>query len=375
MHVRERLIRNGLNRWHTQTNFKGILKYATGTGKSFAIILAAEYFSKKYPSERVLIVCPTTEVIENLIGEFIKFKRKNLIERCNFICYASLTKVKNFYPLVIMDEIHHVTSDNRMSYFKTIKYEAILGLTASLTFNQTALLSPYLRIADTINLDKANEKELVANYTLINFGVRLTPSESLEYKKLTDSINYASLNYKKRAWGKISQRSNLLYNGKNKLEMLPRIVELFDKEYGIIFSLTKEQADNISDLLGDKCISIHSGKNKKEKQLLKKAFSDGRTKIRIISTAKLFDEGVTLPRLTYSVAVSRYSKERQTIQNIGRVVRTDIPEKHSIFIRLYLIGTQEEEWVKYSQKGFKCINVTSYEELRKIINQIRGRLD
>lgn len=371
MEIRETIIRNGLNKWAIN-NFSGILCYGTGSGKSFAAILATEHYLKNH-SENVLLVCPTEVVIENLKAEFIKFKRSNLLIKCEFICYASINKVKKQYSLIVLDEIHHVTSDNRMKFFNNKKYKALLGLSASLTKIQLETLNPFIKVVDTLTLDEARDLKLVSEYTILNYPIKLTLLEREEYDKVTAIIDATYANYRTRAWKFIGLRSNIIYNARNKLKILPSIIELFKNEYGIVFSLTKEQSDNISSMLGDKCVSIHSGKSKKEKELLQKSFSDGRTKVKLISTAKIFDEGVTLPRLTFSVTVAAYSKTRQTKQRVGRTVRVESLDKHAINIRLYVENTQEEEWVKVSQDNFKTIKINSYEELKRTINKIRGK--
>lgn len=371
MDIREELIRKGLNKW-VHNKFNGILNFVTGTGKSYAAILAAEYLIKTYKNEKVLIVCPTDTTIENLKKEFIKFKKKKLLLNCQFICYASISKIKENYSLVVLDEIHHVTSDKRMEFFKNVKYRSILGLTASLTKTQISRLSPYIKIVDKINMQQARDLDLVAKHTIINYALDFTSEERKKYDKYTSKIDSVFEEYNTTAWREVGLRSHLIYNAENKLKELSKIVDLFKGEYGILFSLTKDQSDLVSNLLGDTCVSIHSGKTKSEKLLLQKLFSDGRTKIRTISTAKIFDEGVTLPRLSYGILISRYSKERQSIQTIGRCIRNDILNKHSIILRLYIKNSKEEEWVEKSQINYKPIQVNNYEQLKREIQKIRS---
>ena len=61
---REKLIRSGLNKW-AKKSCKGILKYATGVGKTYGAILAIEKFSELFPEKNILVVCPTVTVIDN----------------------------------------------------------------------------------------------------------------------------------------------------------------------------------------------------------------------------------------------------------------------------------------------------------------------
>jgi superfamily II DNA or RNA helicase len=367
---REELIRNGLRLW-VRNGFRGILNYVTGAGKSFAGILAVEEFIRVYPEEPILIVCPTIDVIENFKREFIKFNRKRLLKHCKFICYASIRKEDgNKYSLVVLDEIHHITTDNKMPFFEKVNARGILGLSASLTEQQLEQLNPFTPIVDTLTLKDVGEEDFIADFTVINYPVTLTTKERELYNEYTNAIDYAYAMYNSTSWKKIGQRSRLVYSASNKLVACKQISELFDDKYGIVFSLTKDFAEKVSDILGEECIAIHSGFTKKQRAKRLKIFSDGRTKVRRVSVPKIFDEGVTLPRLSFGILLARYSKEKQWIQTIGRLLRKDFADKHSIIIRVYVRGTVEEKWVKESQKGFNVINVNTYEQLKSTIQSI-----
>lgn len=371
MNRREELIRNGLRKW-VSNKCLGILKYVTGTGKTFAGILIVEQFVNVYPDEKVLIVCPTDAVIVNFTQEFIKFKKKRLLEHCKFICYASIKKeFGNSYSVVILDEVHHITTENKMPFFTNITTKGILGLSASLTDEQIRMLNYYIPIVDELTMDDVEKEGFIADFTIINYPVYFTPAEQALYKDLTDQIDYSWQRFNKQSWKKIGQRSRLIYSADAKLQATEDIVELFPNDYGIIFSLTKQFSEDVSDKLGEKCVAIHSGHTPKQRAKRLKLFSDGRTRIRTLSVPKIFDEGVTLPRLVYGLLLARYAKEKQQIQTIGRLLRRDMEGKHSIAVRVYIRNSVEEKWLKTSQEGFNVINVEDFEGLKKVINKIR----
>lgn len=372
MDIREEIIRKGLNKW-ASNSYAGILQYGTGSGKTFAGILASEHFINKYPDERILIVCPTYAVIENFQAEFKKFKKLKLLKYCDFICYHSIADIVSTYSLVVLDEIHNVTSENRMTFFDTRKYRAILGLSASITEKQEQLLNPYLTIVDSLVVSEARDLDLVSEFTIFTINVDLTDEEKDLYDKATSIIDYTYIAFGRQSWKQINTRKKLIYRSSNKLKLIGKLSDLFKGEYGIIFSLTKVEADEVSDLLGESCVSIHSNMSIKKRQILLNKFKDGRTKVKLISTAKIFDEGVTLPRLAYGVIGSGSSKEKQSIQRLGRLIRKDT-NKHAILIRIVVKNTVEEKWVKESFANFNVINVNSYEELREKINQIKSTI-
>lgn len=373
MNKREQLIRQGLNKW-AKASFRGTLCYATGVGKSYAGILAVEKAVERHPREPILIVGPTEVGLENFKKEFIKFKRRRLLKYCRFICYASLPNIDNeSFSLVIFDELHHVTTDLKMEFFqKEIQYRALLGLSATLTEEERIKLSLYCPIVDILSLKDVEEEDFIAKYTVINFPISLTPAERKEYDKLTATIEYVQRDLGGRPWRAINKRKDIIYKAANKFNKIKKIVDLFPDEYGVIFSLGKVQADLIEKNLGEICVAIHSGHTKKNKTSRYQRFCDGRTKVRIVSAVKVFDEAVTLPRVSFGILGSRYSKSRQSIQTLGRLLRKDNPGKHAIAIRLYAKDTMEEKWVTESQTKIDNIfNVNSYENLKKIIKKIR----
>lgn len=369
---REELQRIGLRKW-AANNCRGILNWVTGMGKTYAAILAAEQFIKLYPTEQILIVCPTTAVVENFQQEFVKFKKELLLKQCKFICYASIRKEDgNSYSLVVLDEVHNITTDNKMPFFTNVITKGILGLSASLTDEQIRMLNYYIPIVDKLTMDDVSQEGFIADFTIINYPIYFTPAEQSQYKELTEQIDLSWQKFNRQSWKKIGQRSKLIYSAEQKLVAATDITKLFDDDNGIIFSLSKQFSEDVAELLGDTCVAIHSGHTKKQRASRLQLFSDSNTKIRQLSVPKIFDEGVTLPLLTYGLMLSGHSKEKQMIQRVGRTLRTDIEGKHSILIRAYVRNSVEEKWVKSAQAGFNVINVEDLETLTKIINRIRN---
>ena len=367
---REELQHEGLEKWR-EADYKGILNWGTGTGKTYAAILGAEEFITKYAKKydtTVLWVSPTKAIESNTKGEFRKFKKAKLMKHIQFICYASLKNWKNKrVPLIVYDECHHLTSEKRLAASKTITSRGTLLLSASLTWLQLRKLKPYGEIVHKLTITDVLEEGLVAPFTIINYAIELNNSERKEYDELSKKIAWVYGNYNRQAWGLIGQRTRMLYSASNKIKVIKKLVELFPDDYGIIFTMEKEYSELVAKAIGDQCVFIHSGLTNKERERRLKAYSDGRTGIRLISTPKILDEGVSIPRLSYGLLASRCSQERQFIQSLGRLLRTDTPDKHAIVIRLFAKGTVEEKWISNSQKEFKHITVNDYRELTRAI--------
>lgn len=370
MDRRESLIREGLNKWY-DADCKGILNWATGVGKTFGAILAAEKFIGQYSKDHpvtVLWVSPTKAIESNTRKEFKKFKKAKLLKNIEFICYASLKKWKGKRaPLVIYDEVHHLCSDTRMEISKTIASRGTLMLSASLTWLQIRKLKVHGDVVHKLSIKDVLDEGFIAPFTIINYGIDLTASEKEQYDKLSTKIAWIYATHNQQAWGAIGTRTRILYSAKNKMKTIKKLVELFPDDYGIIFTMEKQASEDIANAIGESCVFIHSGLSSKVRESKLKQYSDGRTGIRLISTPKILDEGVSIPRLTYGLLASRCSQERQFIQSLGRLLRIDTPNKHAIVIRLFAKGTVEEKWIESSQKDFKHITVYDYNELSNAV--------
>jgi len=371
MTEREQVIRGGLNKW-VKADYKGILNYATGVGKTFGAILAVKHVQAKFPKKKILWVSPTHTIIDNTAKEFIKFGHETLLESVDFMCYHSIHKNQGREDsIVVLDEVHHITSELRMTYFENNSYTSVLGLSASLTREQLEILSPYMKVVDKISLQEAEEKGFIAPFTIINFPVTLTKKEKKLYDTYTSKINHVYHKYNRQDWGNISKRTSLLYTAENKIRALRDIMELFPKDRGIVLTMRKAQADEVEQAL-EGCVAIHSGHSKKEAKKRLDLFSDKTKGVSLLASPKIFDEGATLPEISFGVLLARSSKERQAIQTLGRLVRTDIEGKHAIAIRLYARKTKEEDWVQESQRNFNVINASNYEQLRHTIEETKS---
>lgn len=194
----------------------------------------------------------------------------------------------------------------------------------------------------------------------------------------------------------IGKRRDKWQNFPSKLDVAVKILNRFPLKT-ICFSETSAFADKLTAKLGDIAVSYHTnlltvgikdGKvveigNKHEKEDLKAmgyvilgtakrkkaaldAFIDPLNKVRVLSTVKALDEGVDIPSIECALQLAYTSTARQNVQRNGRAGRIDYEnlDKKALIINLYMMGTQEEKWLKEKQKGSKsAIWVESIEQI------------
>lgn len=369
--AKDKVQKKVLNAWW-KSNCIGSVEAATGFGKSRLGVIASAYFAKQANYDyKILIIVPTTTLQEEWKKEFINWKEYEVFNKCVQVECINTARTFNklHYNLVICDEIHnYLNGEVNSKFFKNNKYDKILGLSATIEDNLMGELNKIAPICYTLDLYQAVELGLVSDFTIYNIPVKLNSIERKEYVRLSGAIQYAWDHHKVHSWKNISARKNILYGAKAKMKLLEKIINIFDKDsHGIVFSMTKTHSNDVKKVLGDRCVAHHSGITKKTRINNLKKFADGRTKIKLISSAKTLDEGVTLPRLEYGILMSSSSKSKQQNQRAGRCIRLGKDGKHAIIIRIYCEDTQEEKWLESSQAKLKVINVKNLQELKKLI--------
>ena len=129
--TREEYQEEAFNEW-VDNDYRGIINWGTGVGKTKVAIDACEFFSshEKYGKYDILWLSPTHPIIENTKGEFRKFKKTGLLKKVTFSTYAALGRGKlnnKKYVLIIFDECHHLATEKRINALKNYQVERDYG--------------------------------------------------------------------------------------------------------------------------------------------------------------------------------------------------------------------------------------------------------
>ena len=380
----------------------GIVEACTGFGKTRLGVLAAKGFYSKYGKDfKVLIVTPTKTIRDKAWkDEFSKWgAKKEFNTIVETVCIQTAYKwVGREFDLVILDECHNYTGDERALFFKNNTLKRVMGLSATLEAEQIKFYNDMaLPIVYRITLEKARKEGLVSDYIVYNLGVRLSAGERAEYevanktfgrtfplfdkdlklmfKCMNDSAFFESYCKRKgvdydevksfpfQCNRAITARKNIIYNCKAKLNSIKQISDRLEDRLAIIFSQTIKDVDKVTDSLGDCCVSFHSKIGKKKRANNLKALMDGRTRVNRISAGKALDEGANIPKCSLAIIASSTSSARTMTQRIGRSIRWQ-EGKVAIIVRLYVLNSQEEKWLKSSQEGQDVIFIDEVNEIK-----------
>jgi len=116
-----------------------LVGFATGVGKSRVGVEAVDIYLN---GGRFLWLVPEIPLIKNAKDEFIKWGKEDLIQKGDFVCYASIgNMVTNEYSIIILDEVHNCLSSSRIDSLSKIKTKKRVGLTATINEEEKKTLS------------------------------------------------------------------------------------------------------------------------------------------------------------------------------------------------------------------------------------------
>ena len=364
-----------------------MMELATGYGKTrLSIDLVNHLVATKYQGKHtsMLLLVAKTVHKKTWKEEFRKWGGIN-VDDVVIECYESLKKhTGEYFNFIVMDEVHHVKSDVRLDLLETLKYDYMLGLSATIPRN----LKLYLKykyhsrcvscdIVEAIEDDVLPEPEIllyplhldnvkVSEEWEINAKVKgpiargtikdiwklkrqkvhaiiscTQKQKLLEYNKLIDWEKNKYMSTHREA-AKVSW----LYHAGKRLEYLAycknqivcNILKKLSRYRTITFCKTIEQ----SEVLGKYCIHSQNGKANDYYDM----FNEKR--INHITAVNILNENANLVDCKYAIFANLSSSNIVIPQRLGRALR----HKHPVIVVPYYVGTREQEIVEKMFEGY-----------------------
>ena len=182
--------KEGIIKW-INNNYIGIFDYATGVGKTFSSFLAIEAI--KDIKNPILIVLPSAELVNQWKLKIDKHFSKKIQERIYIYSINEILEKNSIFEvgLLIIDEIHEFKTSERIKIInKTyVKYDKILGLTASADDKDFKIIKNIIPIIDIISEEEAKQNKWIADFVEYNLELNLNETEKEIYDKYTELIN------------------------------------------------------------------------------------------------------------------------------------------------------------------------------------------
>lgn len=269
----------------------GTVEAATGFGKSYLAILAIKKMFVKDTNRTAIVVVPTIPLKAQWEEELTKHGiHKNVrVYVINTIALQGLTLETD---MLVLDEIHRYASDEFMKLFDLIKYQWILGLTATLNRldGRHEFLEKKAPIIATVTQEEAKLSGYISQFKEYNLGIELNVKDRATLDHLNQEFHryfaqfghdfklamscttkvgaeaYAQANglEAKRVamWANrfnyyMRQRKEFLYKATCKKEVAIQILEKFSLKT-VTFSESTDFADALTQHLGQSAVCYHS---------------------------------------------------------------------------------------------------------------------
>ncbi len=344
-------------------NCKGIFEMATGTGKTYAAILALKEIIHKEKGVLCVIAAPYQHLVTQwsqelkdeginnikLFGSKTTWKDKlmNLILKVNMgykdnviivTTYDALSSDLlinsisqcNKRKMIIGDEVHSVGSEKRRKGLSDI-YEFRLGLSATpsrwLDDEGTKVILDFFgESVFSFSLDDAIDHNFLTPYLYYPHFIELNNKELEEYKSYGQRIAIAAANKDKTGSDALAllliKRKKIIVNAKNKFT---KFIEILDKIKFVnkaLFYCSPQQIKSVKKELTRRGIIFHRftfRENIKLRDKIKEDFANG--KYQALVAMKCLDEGVDIPATELGIILASTGNPKEYIQRRGRLLR------------------------------------------------------
>lgn len=389
----------GVQKW-VDNKLKGCLNWATGVGKTRGGLIAISRFLKKNPTKTVIVVVPNEPIQKQWVSEIADW---GFTSQCSVKTMSIVSNNKFTCNLLVIDEIHKIAAPKLITAFDNIKYNVILGLTA--TFERLdgrdKLIAKYCPIVDTITVEDAINNNWLSDYR--EYKVLIDPEDIEVYREVDRKFHeYFSFfdndfdlarscikDWKTRynlakakcrnnpdkikdmnklvlinAMGfnrTLQARKKYIYTHPKKIELTNLILEHRKDKKCITFSAYTAMAEKI------KYGAVYSSKDsvKKGRMTLQEFINqDGG----VLNTVMKLNEGFDCPDISVTIILGFNSSKTVKKQRIGRVIRRKEGKIAEVFT-FVLRGTVEEAWFEKSMYSDKYITIGE----KNLIDVLLGR--
>lgn len=351
---------------------KGIVKHATGSGKTFTalfamrrhlskggvclVIVPSRLLLQQWNIEIVKVIPNAQNTILN-VGTGYSAWKKNLRSYSRsssskspriIVAITNSARSENFlknlydgqHLMLISDEVHCLGSSDNRRILDTVKAGAKLGLSATperfMDPTGTARIFEYFGnpLEPIYKLKDAIGKALVP-YEYFPVQCHLTDDELVEWIDISSEINRLLASCKTTADGelipseflklRLIARARIAKQAENKILVARKIItdNFFSRQKWLIYCDSERQMQELSaslDVINIPSSYYYSAMSDAEKEMALKNF---KVNGGILLSIKCLDEGIDIPSITHALIVASDQNPRQFIQRRGRVLRRD----------------------------------------------------
>lgn len=367
-----------LQRWEEQ--MKGIVRIVTGGGKTIFAQLCMTRFREKHPNGRVIIVVPTTSLLDQWVVSLAEDLRVNMNE---IACYSGTEKPKaprsvnvvvintartknkqlvtDLPTMLIVDECHRAGSTQNALALQGC-YTATLGLSATPEREYDSGFQDHIapalgEIIYEYGYVEAARDHVISPFALHNVSIAMLEEEERRINSFTRRIMVERKRVQKgespdnKLARLLQQRGALVANVTMRI---PAAIKLAEQHLGkrtIIFHERVDAANHIKSILEKRNRSVtiyHAGiapaVRRDNLRLYRRGVYD------ILVCCRALDEGINVPETAVAVLASSTASMRQRIQRLGRVLRPAKGKELADVYTIYATEAERDRLLKESQE-------------------------
>ena len=352
-------------------NDRGLLLSPTASGKSLIIYALIRYYLDKIPKDKkILIIVPTTSLVQQMFSDFKEYSIKNKWDvngNCHRV-FAGKDKISKERVIIsTWQSIYKMKKQYFDNFDAVFGDECHLFKANSLTSIMSKLTSCPFRIGTTGTLDGSDTHKLVIE-GLFGRVSKITSTKALMDKNLLSKleIDCLLLKYDEKTRNNVKRLKYqdeidwLVYNEKrNKF-----IVNLSDKLKGnslILFQYVEKHGKELYRMIKETCkdklvFFVHGGTDVEMREKIRH-ITEKETNSIIVASYGTFSTGISIRNLHNIIFASPSKSRIRVLQSIGRQLRVS---KHKDIAKLYDIA-DDLHW-----KGYKNHTLKHFEERIKI---------
>ena len=305
---------------------RGLILSPTGSGKSFIIYALVRYYLKTLNDKKILIIVPTTNLVEQMYGDFADYGWFP-DEHCHKLYAGSDKNTDREVVISTWQSIYKLDKKYFSQFGAVFVDECHLAKAKSLTGIMTKLHDCQYRIGTTGTLDGSEIHQLVLEGLFAKHKEVTTTAQLVKQKYLSNLnirclvLNHVKTNKRQRTYqeemdylSKSPARNNYICKLALTLEGNTLILAQYIKQ---LETLTLALTDHTKDR---KIFFVYGATEAVERDKIRGIVEEENDAI-IVASYGVFSMGINIKRLHNIIFASPYKSQIKVLQSIGRGLR------------------------------------------------------
>jgi len=310
---------------------RGLILSPTGSGKSFIIYALVRYYIEKLEDKKILIVVPTTGLVEQMYGDFADYGWSP-DEYCHKLYAGSDKNTPREVVISTWQSIYKLDKRYFSQFGAVFVDEAHMAKAKSLTGIMTKLSDCKYRIGTTGTLDGTEVHQLVLEGLFAKCKQVTTTAKLIEQQHLSNlHIRCLVLDHpkSKRSRRDYQEEVSWLAVDKARNKFIANLV-IAQEGNTLVLCRFIVQLDQLYEMINRdddrKVFMVYGGTDTEDRNNIRGIVEQEENAV-IIASYGVFSQGINIKRLHNIVFGSPYKSQIRVLQSIGRGLRTASDKK------------------------------------------------